>query len=476
MEATEIARYGAGSNPTGENSNPHEIRPSAGTAGSTGSPGESPLPRAQQVELAELLDTVHAHLKRYVYVVHEKDYVTLTLYILHTWLVNESNTTPRLLIHSPVPGSGKTTLLEHLEKLCLKPVRLSNAASPAALTRLLLAGTRTLLLDEADRTLDPRREGIGDLFAVINTGYKSGGCRLTIEPDGKGGWHELELPTYAPVVIAGNTPHLPDDTRERCISVLLLKDTQGRIEESDWEFVEAPTLDLRERIEQAVEHLREPIQRFRPELPTNCTNRNKERWLPLMQVAALAGSEWGERAWTAIVADLEHKEREREELAATVKPAVQLVLDLYEIYGDEHEFLGTQDLIERLQRHNPELWRNGNAKYPTPLNPQRMGQMLWRNYQISADSSRRPRGYFRAQFEQAWESNGLTPRGNRQNRQNRLEPDKDKAETPIGSEQQGVAKPVPLLCQVCGQLMSEATRREGTHPNCDPHLTKGNYA
>jgi hypothetical protein len=360
-----------------------------------------------------------------------------------------------------VPESGKTTLLEHLEKLCLNPVRMSNAGSPSTLTRLLLVETYTLLLDEADRTLDPKREGIGDLFAVLNTGYKAGAYRLVTESRKDNSHEVVRFPTYAPVAIAGNSPHLPDDTRSRCISVLLLKDALGRIEESDWEFIEAPTLDLRERIAEAVENLREYVQRFRPELPANCTNRNKERWLPLMQVAALAGIEWVERAWSAIVADLEHQEREREELASTVKPAVQLVLDLYEIFGDEHEHIGTTDLIERLQTHNPEVWRNGTAKHPTPLNPQRMGRMLITNYQISSDSSRRPRGYFRTQFEQAWESNGLTPRGNWQNRQNRLEPNKDKAETPTGSEQQAVK-----TCPKCGLPSDEANAKWGyVHPN-----------
>ena len=33
----------------------------------------------------------------------------LALWTVHTWLVAETYTTPRLLFDSPVPGSGKTT-------------------------------------------------------------------------------------------------------------------------------------------------------------------------------------------------------------------------------------------------------------------------------------------------------------------------------------------------------------------------------
>jgi hypothetical protein len=46
------------------------------------------------------------------------------------------------------------------------------------------------------------------------------------------------MPTFAAVVIAGNNPNLPEDTRSRIIRVLLLPDLDGRIEESDWELIE----------------------------------------------------------------------------------------------------------------------------------------------------------------------------------------------------------------------------------------------
>ncbi len=36
-----------------------------------------------------------------------------------------------------------------------------------------------------------------------------------------------EMPTYAPVAMAGNNPQLPEDTRSRCIRVLLMPDLDG---------------------------------------------------------------------------------------------------------------------------------------------------------------------------------------------------------------------------------------------------------
>ena len=43
------------------------------------------------------------------------------------------------------------------------------------------------------------------------------------------------MPTFAPVVMAGNNPKLPEDTKSRSIRVLLMPDTDGTAEESDWE-------------------------------------------------------------------------------------------------------------------------------------------------------------------------------------------------------------------------------------------------
>jgi hypothetical protein len=120
------------------------------------------------------LEDVRAWFVRFVSTVHDSDLDLLSLWAAHTHLVMETYTTPRLLIDSPVPGSGKTTTLEHLDRLCVAPVQMATLSSPAMLARLLDAGMRTILIDEADRSLSPDKEGIGDLLAVLNSGYKRG--------------------------------------------------------------------------------------------------------------------------------------------------------------------------------------------------------------------------------------------------------------------------------------------------------------
>ena len=122
----------------------------------------------------DLLDAVRDWFARFVCVVHEADLDLLALWTVHTHLVEETYTTPRLQLDSPIPESGKTTTLEHMQRLCVKPVQMATISSPALLTRMLVTGIRTLLFDEADRSLRPDKEGVADLLAVINSGTSAG--------------------------------------------------------------------------------------------------------------------------------------------------------------------------------------------------------------------------------------------------------------------------------------------------------------
>src|SRR5215208_7309071 len=188
----------------------------------------------QVIDGDTLLGDICSWLGRFIRTVTDADLDLLTLWAAHTHLVVECYTTPRLQLDSPVPGSGKTTCLEHLQRLCLRPVQMASLSSPALLTRMLNAEQRTILIDEADRSLNPEKEGIADLLAVLNSGYKRGATRPVLVPAKGGQWEVAEMPTFAAVAMAGNNPNLPEDTRSRIIRVLLLPDLDGTAEETEW--------------------------------------------------------------------------------------------------------------------------------------------------------------------------------------------------------------------------------------------------
>ena len=275
----------------------------------------------------EIPDEVRAWLATYICPLSDIDLDLLTLWILHTHFVESVfYTTPRLLIDSPLAESGKTTTLEHLAKLCFDPMQMASVNSPAMFARLLDTGMKTLLIDEAEKTLRPDKVGIEELLAVLNTGYKRGGSRPVLVPSKDDGWVTKAMPTFAPVAMAGISPHLPDDTLSRCVLVMLLPDADGEIEDSDWEFIEEHAIDLAERITGWVEQVAEDVKaNNRPEIPDSCKGRFKEKWRPLKRIADAAGGRWPDACTELIVRDIENRQHDKEEGLMTQRPAIAIV-------------------------------------------------------------------------------------------------------------------------------------------------------
>ena len=383
--------------------------PSAGsatTAGPAGSPGGCVH---RGVELAEdvredgsaLLDEVREWLAQHITVMQSTDLDVLTLWAAHTHMSKRLYSTPRLQIDSPVPESGKTTVLEHLERLCFRAVMASTISSEALLPRMLAVEPRTLLLDEVDRSLDPKKDGVAGLMAILNSGYKVGATRPTLVPGKDGNWEPAELPTFAPVAMAGNQPALPDDTRTRIIRILLLPDWSGRATETYWEDDEAPASELGARLARWARHVEDEV-RPRPQMPPGCTSRFREKWQPLARVAQAAGPRWLQVVMQCAADDVASVAADREAGLATERPGVLLLRHLTVCWPDGADFWRTTDLVETLVREHPEAWGD-DSPYGKALTAQRLGRMLVNYYgvrssrQDTAEKSS-PRGYHRAQF------------------------------------------------------------------------------
>lgn len=351
------------------------------------------------------LDRVREWFARFVCTTTDDDLDLLALWTAHTHVVEEVYTTPRLVIDSIMPGSGKTTILEHLHRLAFKPVQMSSVSSVALLVRILDGGPRTLLLDEVDRTLDPKNPGVGELVAVLNSGYKVGAARPVLVPSKGGEWDVREMPTFAPVAMAGNSPNLPDDTRSRSIRVSLMPDLSGTVAPSDWEEIDPEAADLAQLLAQAMESVRDAVRAAKPELPEGCTGRMREKWRPLARVAEVAGGQWPASVARLIERDLREAEMERDAGLMKRPPAYVLMEDLRHVIGEDEKFVPTNDLVSRLIRQNPEYWGMGST-YGRDLTAQRMGRML-AGSKIFATQLQRQRGYIVDQFVTAWHRMGL---------------------------------------------------------------------
>ncbi|WP_052450889.1 DUF3631 domain-containing protein [Actinomyces polynesiensis] len=379
-----------------------EIEAFAHVGGLDGSDGSGGL----DGRVSALLSSVRRWFARYVCVTDDADLDLLTLWAAHTYVVEVTYSTPRLILDSSMPGSGKTTTLEHLAHLCFQPVQAASLSSPALLARILAKSPRTILIDEVDRNLDPKKPGVDELLAVLNSGYKRGATRPVLVPVKGGSWDVEEMPTFGPVAMAGNAPNLPDDTRSRSIRVLLMPDLEGRVEPSDWEDIEMAAGDLREALEQAMEAVRDEIRDTHPTLPNGCVGRMREKWNPLARVAHVAGGEWIEKVETLINRDVAEVEAERADGLTKLPPAVVLIRDLFLIWGEQETFLRTPTMVSRLIDLNPEMWGEGSA-YGRALTVQRLGRMLSQGAKVHSGKVAGERGYTRASFVTVWGRMGI---------------------------------------------------------------------
>jgi hypothetical protein len=201
------------------------------------SPGDDPAPTPPygSIDGAAVLDRVEAWYRRFIRVTFEPDYHLLALWTVHTHLAEECYTTPRLQLDSLVEEAGKSTVLDHLKRLGHDPIQIASLSSPALLPRLLHKGMRTILLDEVHRTLNSDRPGIGDLVAIINTGYRVGATR-PVNVQVKGGrWEPVDMPTFASTASSSEPPN------ERGVGVPSSRSLATTSREANSVYEEVPT-------------------------------------------------------------------------------------------------------------------------------------------------------------------------------------------------------------------------------------------
>jgi Protein of unknown function (DUF3631) len=363
---------------------------------------------ARERDDASPLDRLVDWFGRFVRFTHADDVNILALWTVHTHLATELYTSPRLMIDSVMPGSGKSTLLDHLHRLCHHPVHAATLTSPAQLTRMLDAGPRTILLDEVDRSLNADRPGVAELVAVLNAGYRVGATRPVLVQAGNNNWETKEMPTFAPVAMAGNSPRLPEDTVSRSIRILLMPDLDDTVEDSDWELIEDDAKKLHSAIAEWAETARERVRGLVVELPEGCIGRSKEKWRPLKRIAVVDGGRWPAITDRLIIQSLAEDIAEREAGLKTLPVGMVMLKDLHTVWPDGEKFVPTRTLVSELIKHNPDYW-GPNSNYGKALTDTRFGQIVMRASKVTSErpGGRGHRGFLRSRLEPVWHRLGI---------------------------------------------------------------------
>jgi hypothetical protein len=260
-----------------------------------------------------VLEAVLAALQRHLQLTHAREYLTIALWALHTFVFDMFQMTPRLIFASPVRGCGKTTALALLAALCARAKRV-DGVSAAALFRLIEREHPTLLCDDADTYA---LKSDAPLRQVLHSGHRRDGRILRSTRDG-----DLpEFSTFAPISLAAigvDTLPLPLLDRSIFIPMQRADGTRPLTRLDNENLAELGLVSGRLHA-----WARRVTLNRNPEMPPKLRNRAADNWRPLIAIADACGADWGGRVREAAIALSGDQEEE---------PGVTLLQDIREIF------------------------------------------------------------------------------------------------------------------------------------------------
>jgi hypothetical protein len=342
-----------------------------------------------------LLEDVRSFIRRYVVVDDAQD-DALTLWAAHTHALAAAEATPYLSVNSAEKRSGKTRLLETLSLVVARPW-FTGRVTAAVLVRKLAKEISTLLLDESDAAFKAEKEYAAVLQAILNAGYRRGGCASLCVKAG-GDFELRDFPVFGPKVIAG-IGTLPDTIADRAIPIALKRrapnEPVARFRQRDAQEEAKP---LREGLASWASANIEVLTEARPDIPPSLDDRAAEVWEPLLAIADAAGGEWPQRARTAALALSAGDRRDEDSLG------VRLLVDVQTIFDERKaERLPSGELVGALVAKEETPWGDLKGK---PLDARSLASRLRpygiRSHNIRLPDGKVPKGYERTDFSDAW--------------------------------------------------------------------------
>jgi hypothetical protein len=332
--------------------------------------------------------------------------LVLALWCVGTHMHDSFDAFPYLAITSPTKRCGKTRLCEVMELVCHKPLR-TVSISTAALYRLLDAGTRTLLIDEAEYLGRTRDERASTLREILNAGYRNGQsvyrCKKTIKQTSKNESEEHFVPephkTYCPKVLV-LIGRLQDTLADRCIEVRMERRASVQLNRFRYARVVADTAPLRDELRAwSKKHAKAVEKHYQENDLFFLRDREAELWLPLFAVCAVAAPER--------LPELELVAKRLAESKSSDEPAdlgIHLLKDVRELFTQQNaDRLATFDLVNRLNSLEESPW--GGWYKGRGLDAHALSRLL-RPFKVTSQNIRHGekvvKGYTKQSFEDSW--------------------------------------------------------------------------
>jgi hypothetical protein len=348
--------------------------------------------RASREADREAIRRAHEFLGRFVVFPSKEAHIAVTLWAMHTHLIDRWETTPRLAFLSAEPASGKTRALEILELLTPNAVSAVNA-SPAYLFRRAASDELpTILFDEIDAVFGPKAKENEELRAFINAGHRRGAVAGRCVVRGATVFTE-ELPAYCAVALAG-LGWLPDTILSRSIIVRMRRRrADERVEPYRRRQHATEGEYIRHEIERWAKSQPAELSKW-PDMPAGIEDRAADVWEALLAVADAVGGEWPERARKAAVALVADGKDTEPSLG------IRLLADIRQVF--DADTLPSKVLLQKLHDLEEAPWRDLKGK---PLDERGISHRL-RQFGIKSKVIRvggaTPRGYSKTDFFDAW--------------------------------------------------------------------------
>ncbi|HTJ10353.1 MAG TPA: DUF3631 domain-containing protein [Candidatus Binataceae bacterium] len=301
---------------------------------------EEPEPWDKAVDGALLVEDLAAAVRRFV-VVDQNARVAISLWVLMTYCVDLFDLLPRLGVTSPDMRCGKSTLLELVSYLVYRALAGSNI-SPSAIYRAIHSLKPTLLLDEVETYVSPRKDGSGEeIRGVLNSGHSRATAYVIRTGSKESGFAPERFSTFTPMALA-LIGQLPATLADRSVAIKMKRRTRGEaVERLGGQYKQRNQMHFAELRRRCIRWARDNSDRIAqvdPRLPKDLNDREADNWRVLLQIADVIGPEWGDLARKAA-----------ESLAAAVDSASIGTLLLGDLRGLFRQRAGDQLQLEEVE-------------------------------------------------------------------------------------------------------------------------------
>lgn len=351
-------------------------------------------PWSESVDCAQLLDGISQLIRRHI-VLDLEQADAAALWVIHTYLIDCFEFSPIAIVNAPEKGCAKSLFQTILIKLVYRPLYAANATA-SALFRSVELWKPTIFFDEADTFF---REN-NDLHGMINAGCSRDGSVMRCVSTGDN-FVPQNFSVFSAKSISGITLEkcLQDSTMSRGIIFNMHRKRSDekveRLRNADTAAFDVIKSKLARFALDYAEHLRQA----RPQLPDELSDRDQDKWEPLLAIAECAGDEWLKRATEAAL-KLSHTGD------APLCKGAELLSDIRHIFdsGAHPEKISTADLIEALCKNDEAPWPCYN--FGKPITPRQLAKLLVpygiKSRTVRVDRYSTPKGYYAADFEDAF--------------------------------------------------------------------------